>query len=293
MDSRAYVEERYSGTTLFYSFIRWLMRWKWVLLGIGAGLTVVLLGLNCIKYRHSSYSIRLTENMLPKEVVSLPDVYSILSVKLQNPEEKYIFGPRIVESKVKLSPGSGPDGKGGMLDVSLILAETGNVDTISKSLEALIFDDPLVKAKLLQRREVKKAEIEALDTLIAQTKKWIDFEQTNKLAAGTDFNRLLNEQATRSAVGLLLNEMNSFVLKKAQLQSELHFLSREQLTLGDVHEQKSNNSASKLMLKIVAVWVVFFLVSLLVWFLLYSYEVSETASQWQRRGALEGEVRKE
>lgn len=293
MDSRAYVEERYSGTALFYSFIRWLMRWKWVLLGIGVGLTVVLMGLTYIKFRHSSYSIRLTENMLPKEVVSLPEVYSILSVKLQNPEEKYIFGPRIVESKVKLSPVSGPDEKEGMLDVSFILAETGNVDTISKSLEALIFDDPLVKTKLLQRREVKKAEIEALDTLIAQTKKWIDFEQTNKLAAGTDFNRLSNEQATRSAVGLLLNEMNSFVLKKAQLQSELHFLSREQLTLGDVHKQKSNNSASKLMLKMVAVWVVFFLVSLLVWFLLYSYEVSETASQWQRRGALEGEVRKE
>lgn len=287
MVSRAYVEESFSSTTLFYAFSRWLFRWKWYLLGVIVVLSLVLLAIHFAQSTRRSYSFRLTENMLPMEIVNLHDVNAILSVELQNPAVKDSFSPRLVSSSVKIVKGAG-GGTSDMLDVTLTMAKKGNTDSISKCLRAWVFEKTYLKGRRVLKQQAKKAQISALDTLINQTKTWADYVYTGLVANATRPTRI-QTKAYGEIVSALLQNLNLYAIKKVQLQAELDALSQGQLTLGDIHEQSAQKLNVKLLLSLVAVWVVVFLVALFLWLLRYSYSVSAAAVRMQRLSVLEEE----
>lgn len=285
VDSRSYVEESFSSTTLFYAFSRWLYRWKWYILGVIIVISLVLLGIHFSRSKQRCYSFRLTENMLPTEIVNLHDINAILSVELQSPAVQMSFNPRLVSSSVKMVKGAGGVASD-MLDVTLTMAKEGNADSIGKCLRAWVFDKTYLKGRRVQKQQEKKAQINALDTLINRTQTWINYVYTSLVANATSPNRI-QTKAYEELVSALVQDLNSFAMKKAQLRTELDVLSQEQLTIGEMHELASQKSAIKLLLSLVAVWVVVFLASLFVWLLRYSYSVSAAAARMQRHTVLD------
>lgn len=291
MDLRAYVEERFSAVSLIYSFFHWLFHWKWVILAIGFGLSMTLFGEHLCKSKGKNYSFCLTANSLPAELVRLHDIEAILSVELKNPVVRGSFNPNLVSSDVKFVQGGGGESSD-MLVVTLTMERAGDVDSISKCLHAWVFERTYLKKRIQLKQEEVAMQIRALDTMINRTQAWIDYIYTN-LVTKVVKSSMVQTRDYGETVSTLVQNLNSFVMRRTKLRAELEGLSSSNLTLGDLHEQVSQRSIVRFVLSVFAAWVVLFFVSMLIWLISYSYKVSAAAVQMQQIGAHELGVQKE
>ncbi len=284
MESKEYYQDPFRGTVLFYSFCQWLFRWKWLLVGIGVALTILVIVLFGIKERQSTYAVIVTPSMIPGELVGLQDVELMLSNQLKNDTVKLNFYPRIYSSKIKANKSL--DGKGiASLEVELRTAKGANADVLGRQLACMLFQAGELQSLLKVRLSALAEKQEALDTLLVWTKMRIDVAQRG-LVSMSPASVWNNESVSLS------RELNRLYMEKVEISAEReNLLQYEDGMRFSAFALRDTRGLKKTVFKIAAVWVVLLFVAGLVWGVGYFYRASEQAvlgMDVKKRDGIEG-----
>lgn len=271
MESKAYYQDPFRGTVLFYSFCQWLFRWKWLLVGIGVALTILVIVLFGIKEKQSTYAVIVTPSMIPGALVGLQEVELMLSNQLKNDTVKLNFYPRIYSSKIKANKSL--DGKGvASLEVGLRAARGANSDAIGRQLACMVFQTEEFQTLLKDKRSALANKQRALDTLLVWTKMSIDVAQRGLVSGSPSTGWNDAEYVSLS------RELNRLYMYRVEVHAELETLSKyEGGVCFSAHELGDMGALKKTVFKIAAVWVVLLFVAGLVWGVGYFYRASEQA----------------
>lgn len=284
MESKEYYQDPFRGTVLFYSFCQWLFRWKWLLVGIGVALTILVIVLFGIKERQSTYAVIVTPSMIPGELVGLQDVELMLSNQLKNDTVKLNFYPRIYSSKIKANKSL--DGKGiASLEVELRTAKGANADVLGRQLACMLFQAGELQSLLKVRLSALAEKQEALDTLLVWTKMRIDVAQRG-LVSMSPASVWNNEYVSLS------RELNRLYMERVEISAEReNLLQYEDRMRFSAFALRDTRGLKKTVFKIAAVWVVLLFVAGLVWGVGYFYRASEQAvlgMDVKKRDGIEG-----
>lgn len=271
MESKEYYQDPFRGTVLFYSFCQWLFRWKWLLVGIGVALTILVIVLFGIKEKQSTYAVIVTPSMIPGELVGLQDVELMLSNQLKNDTVRLNFYPRIYSSKIKANKSL--DGKGvASLEVGLRTARGANSDAIGRQLACMVFQTEEFQTLLKDKRSALANKQRALDTLLVWTKMRIDVAQRGLVSGSPSTGWNDAEYVSLS------RELNRLYMDRVEVRAELETLSQYG---GGVcfsaHELGDTGALKKTVFKVAALWVVLLFVAGVVWSVGYFYRASEQA----------------
>lgn len=269
MESKEYYQDPFRGTVLFYSFCQWLFRWKWLLVGIGVALTILVIVLFGIKEKQSTYAVIVTPSMIPGELVGLQDVELMLSNQLKNDTVKLNFYPRIYSSKIKANKSL--DGKGvASLEVGLRTARGANSDAIGRQLACMVFQTEEFQTLLKDKRSALANKQRALDTLLVWTKMRIDVAQRGLVSGSPSTGWNGAEYVSLS------RELNRLYMDRVEVRAELETLSQyEGGVCFSAHELGDTGALKKTVFKVAALWVVLLFVAGVVWSVGYFYRASE------------------
>lgn len=268
MESKEYYQDPFRGTVLFYNFCQWLFRWKWLLVGIGVALTVLVIVLFDVKEKHSTYAVIVTPSMIPGELLGLQDVELMLSNQLKNDTVKLNFHPRIYSSKIKANK-SLDEKSIASLEMELRTAKGANADTLGRQLAGLVFQTGEFQTLLKGRRSVLAEKRTTLDTLLALTKVRIDIAQRG-LVSGS------STAAGNAEYASLSKELNQLYLYRDSVHVELESLLQCEKRLSfPAFELRDTGALTKTLLKIALLWIVLLFVAVVVWSVGYFYRASE------------------